>query len=392
MWKADFISVGTAPGTGRVEGLIYGDDVKTAGKYVHNAKQCICGGMHDRCISEYTGALCECNLPRVLGNRFKKWQKSHDQATRQRRAATVKQKREQMAAQDKWQLGTKVWLTRLWRAELNAAEGIIQGDGNGRVIVQLDHPKGGKTVAVTHDHLSSLPPDNGSQEQVSGSLALAACAAVAVVDSAGHHAKGSAVWLQRLRHMDFNECEALVVGHDGFRVQVRVTQGPQHMLRREIRPRRSNVVRVEKPTTNMARPQPHRKPQPVGTKQPTVPHTGGKDPAADMPHTLPGNLYQVLGVLYLGAKIEEIKRAYEQLSVKVHPDKIAQGEGQGTFQTNREGQGRTVRHRGPKMAQCRHTKRHQAPTTGGKPGQQGSSDTQPRTGGRWAEGQGSQTH
>ena len=35
-------------------------------------------------------------------------------------------------------------------------------------LVQLDHAKGGKTVAVTHDHLSSLPPDNGTQKQVSG--------------------------------------------------------------------------------------------------------------------------------------------------------------------------------------------------------------------------------
>ena len=210
--------------------------------------------MHDRCINEYTGALWECNLPQVLVNRFKKWLKSHDQATRQRRAATVKQKREQVAAHDKWQPGTKVWLTGLRRAELNGAEEIIQGDGNGRVIVQADHTKGGKTVAVTHNHLSSLPPDNGNQEQASGLqtralrarthervpvtplattphveavvLALAACAAVAVVGSAGHHAKGSALRLQGLWQMDFNKCEAVVVGHDGFRVQSRMTQGP----------------------------------------------------------------------------------------------------------------------------------------------------------------------
>ena len=31
------------------------------------------------------------------------------------------------------------------------------------------------------------------------------------------------VRLQGLRQMEFNECEAVVVGHDGFRVQVRVT-------------------------------------------------------------------------------------------------------------------------------------------------------------------------
>ena len=42
---------------------------------------------------------------------------------------------------------------------------------NGRVLVQLDHQKGGRTVAVTHDHLSGLPPSSdssrGSQEQAS---------------------------------------------------------------------------------------------------------------------------------------------------------------------------------------------------------------------------------
>ena len=128
------MSFGTAPGTRRVECLICGDNVKTAGKYVRNAKQCICGGIvHDRCIREYTGTLCQCNLPQVLVNRFKKWQKSHDHATRQRRAATMKrkqqQKREQVVAYDKWQPGTKVWLTGLRRAELNGAEGIIQLDG-----------------------------------------------------------------------------------------------------------------------------------------------------------------------------------------------------------------------------------------------------------------------
>ena len=47
--------------------------------------------------------------------------------------------------------------------------------------------------------------------------------------------------------MEFNECEAVVVGHDGFEVQV--TQGPRHTLGPEIRVKRTNVVRVEKPTT-----------------------------------------------------------------------------------------------------------------------------------------------
>ena len=94
MWKADFMSVGTVPGKG-VKCLVRGDGVKTAGKYVRNAKECICRGIvHDRCINETTGALCECNLLQVLVHKFKRWQKSHNQATKQRRAATVKQKRE----------------------------------------------------------------------------------------------------------------------------------------------------------------------------------------------------------------------------------------------------------------------------------------------------------
>ena len=116
-----------------------------------------------------------------------------------------------------------------------------------------------------------------------------------------------------------------VGGDKKFKMQVRVTQGPQHTLGPEICVKRSNVVRVEKPTLNMApQPQPHHKPQPAGTEQPPVPHTGGKDPVMDIPDTLPGNWYQVLGVRYPGATTVEIKWAYKQLSVKVHPDKSAQ--------------------------------------------------------------------
>ena len=71
MWKADFMSVVTAPGKVHVECPICAH-VKTAGKYMCNAKHCICGGtVHDSCISEYVGALCECNLPQALVNRFK---------------------------------------------------------------------------------------------------------------------------------------------------------------------------------------------------------------------------------------------------------------------------------------------------------------------------------
>ena len=93
------MSVGTMMGKERVECLVCGDDVKTAGKYVRSANQCICGDIvRDRCINENTCALCGCNLPHLLVHKFKKWQKSHDQATKQRRAATQKQNHEQVAA------------------------------------------------------------------------------------------------------------------------------------------------------------------------------------------------------------------------------------------------------------------------------------------------------
>ena len=65
-------------------------------------------------------------------------------------------------AQDKWQPQTKVWLIGLQRAELNGVEGIIQGEENGRVLVQLHHQKGGRPVAVTHNDLSGPLPGNGS--------------------------------------------------------------------------------------------------------------------------------------------------------------------------------------------------------------------------------------
>ena len=115
-------------------------------------------------------------------------------------------------------------------------------------------------MAVTRDHLSGLPSGNGSsrgrQKQTSSPqarragaqkhdtapvtppaasphvevavLTLVAGTAVVVVGGAGHLATESAVRLQGLRQVEFNACEAMVVGHDGFRVQVRVTKGPQH--------------------------------------------------------------------------------------------------------------------------------------------------------------------
>ena len=53
--------------------------MKTVGKYVRNAKRCICGGIvNNKCINEHTGLLCQCNLAQALGNRFKQWQKSHN--------------------------------------------------------------------------------------------------------------------------------------------------------------------------------------------------------------------------------------------------------------------------------------------------------------------------
>ena len=45
---------------------------------------------------------------------------------------------------------------------MNGAKGIVQGEENCRVLVQRDHQKEGRTMAVTHDHLSGLPPQNGS--------------------------------------------------------------------------------------------------------------------------------------------------------------------------------------------------------------------------------------
>ena len=83
-------------------------------------------------------------------------------------------------------------------------------------------------------------------------LTLVAGTAVMVVGSAGHFATRSAVRLQGLRQVEFNACEAMVVEHDGFRVHVRVTKEPHHTQGREIHVKRVNVVRVERPTTNMA--------------------------------------------------------------------------------------------------------------------------------------------
>ena len=74
----------------------------------------------------------------------------------------IRQKREQAADHNKWQPGARVWLTGLQKAELDGAEGIIQGEANGSVVVHLDHAKGGATVVVTHARFSSQPPGVGS--------------------------------------------------------------------------------------------------------------------------------------------------------------------------------------------------------------------------------------
>ena len=172
MWKVVFMSVGGNSAGKRTCGVPSLWRRREDRREVRAQRQTMyLWGHSNRCINEKTRALCECNIPQVLVHRFKKWQKSHNQATRQRRAAMVKQKREQAAAQDRWQLGTKVWLTGPRRAKLNGAEGSIQGEENGWVLVQLDHQKGGRTVAVTHDHLGGLTPGNGnsrgSREQAS---------------------------------------------------------------------------------------------------------------------------------------------------------------------------------------------------------------------------------
>ena len=71
-----------------------------------------------------------------------------------------------------------------------------------------------------------------------------------------------------------------------------------------------------------------------GADQPTVPHTRGQDPVANMPDTLPGNWYQVLGVWYPWATTEEIKRAYSAAQCQATPrqKRAPQGEGRGTVQ------------------------------------------------------------
>ena len=151
-------------------------------------------------------------------------------------------------------------------------------------------------------------------------LALVAGAAAVVVGSARHLVTGSAVRLQGLRQMEFNACEAMVVGQDGFRVQVRVTKGPRHTQGQEIRIKRANVIRLERPTTNMApQPQPQHKPQPVGANQPMPTHQRTGPGRGHARHTarelVPGARSAVPW-----ATTEEIKRAYKQLSVKLHLD------------------------------------------------------------------------
>ena len=76
-----------------------------------------------------------------------------------------------------------------------------------------------------HDRAPVTPPAAAPHVEAAV-LTLVAGATTVVVGSAGHLATGSAVHLQRLQQVEFNECEAMVVGHDGFTVQVCVTKGP----------------------------------------------------------------------------------------------------------------------------------------------------------------------
>ena len=164
---------------------------------------------------------------------------------------------------------------------------------------------GGGAGEHTHDRAPVTPPAAPPHIEVVV-LALAACAAVALVGRAGHHEKVSAVRLQGPWQMEFNECEAVVVGHDGFRVQVRVTQGPQHTIGREIRVKRTNVVRVEKPTTNMAT-VPSQAPA-DGDRTANGPRHQRKGPGrGHATHTARElvSWHQVLGVRYPGATTEE---------------------------------------------------------------------------------------
>ena len=54
---------------------------------------------------------------------------------------------------------TTIHMLWVWAME---PKGSSKGGENGRVLVQLDHQRGGRTVGVTQDHLSGQPPGNGS--------------------------------------------------------------------------------------------------------------------------------------------------------------------------------------------------------------------------------------
>ena len=101
--------------------------------------------------------------------------------------------------------------------------------------------KQGEHGAQRHDR-ALVTPLAAAPRVEAAILILVASAAVVVVGSAGHLATRSTVRLQGLRQVEFNACEAMVVGHDGFRVHVCVAKGPRHTQGREIRVKRANVV------------------------------------------------------------------------------------------------------------------------------------------------------
>ena len=145
-----------------------------------------------------------------------------------------------------------------------------QCEVTGKLVARTQgHRKNRRMTGRKGRHLQCAPPPGPHVEVVA--LAFTTCTAPAVVCNAGHLATWTAVYLQGLRQTEFNSCEAVVVGHDGGGVQVRVTEGPQHTQRCVIRVKGTNAVLVEPPITNGdPSPRPQQTPHPVGAQQPPV--------------------------------------------------------------------------------------------------------------------------